>query len=592
MNKTTPPTAATAAHDLFVERWDRRDALAAAAMLLGAILFTASLWLDPWFRSHEVNHQLTRLAEMSDALRGGQFPVRWADNLMAGHGFPFFNFYAPLSFLLASMFHFVGFSLTTAWKLEFLLVCAAGALGMYGLLRPYAARGGALAGAMLFQFAPYHALTLFVRGNAAEFTALCLWPLAFWALDAAARRNAIARNAAIALAGAAIAAVAVSHTLTGYMAAYSLAAWAVFRIWLAGRREQTRRRLPRLAAILALCALFSAALSAFYVVPAFTELRHVSTHVLHERTQFTEHFLFPHQLFVPNWQYGLSVPGPDDGMDFQLGIALWVGLLGAGVVGLKKRDGVTAPLAVLAGVLALLHLFGTLGASAILWPLFPRSEYLQFPWRLLIPGAFWASVAGGVAAGALLGALRGRRHTSAFAAIIIIPAALVLTNLRPGGYYEEAPIIPREFLREIMMDTAEMEYLPRWVETLPQQPSRLRLLWVDGSGVARLVEQRSGSHLFDVEAHESGTVAFEQFHYPGWTVIVDGEAIASTPLEQFGLVSFELPAGGHVVEVVLRETPLRRAANGVTLGALASAIVWIGALAIARVRSSRKSAAS
>ena len=161
-----------------------RNALCALFLLVNALIFCRSLFLGGiWPVTHEMLHPLVRLFEFDYALQGGQFPVRWCDNLSAGFGYPFFNFYPPLSFFLAETFHGIGLGLAISWKLEILLMCWLGALGLYGLLKPRTGRYGATIGALVYLFAPYHIMTVYVRGNIPEFTALCIWPFAFWGIQ-------------------------------------------------------------------------------------------------------------------------------------------------------------------------------------------------------------------------------------------------------------------------------------------------------------------------------------------------------------------------------------------------------------------------
>lgn len=570
-------------------RWNRLDALFLSGFLVLSAVFTASLWRGEWFPSHEYNHQLTRLFEFSEALRGGQFPVRWCPNLMAGHGFPFFNFYAPLAFYAASVFHLAGFSLTAAWKLEFLFARWIGAIGVYGLLRPHARRFGASVGTLLYLFAPYHAVTLFVRGNAAEFTALNVWPLAFWAVDSALRRADNWRgNPAIPAGALALGALGTAHTLTGYLGGWNLAIWSIFLLLLCGRRNTASLfGISRRFFLLLGFGSFGLAVAAFYVIGVAAGLPDVGTHVLHERTQYASHFVQPLQLLLPQWGYGLSVPGPDDGMDFQLGIALWIGLIAAGAAIRKSSNKALLGFAL---SMSVLHLFGTTALSKPLWHLFPAAPYLQFPWRLLIPAAFWASAAGGLAAGALADRVSLPTKTSwaLGAAILSIPVLLCLPYVRPQDY-EQAPIYDAERLRLVMMDTAEGEYLPRWVESVPKAPSSRTLTWTEGSGAAVRLSDNPLRAVFEADAESPSVVAYPVFYFPGWKVTIDGRSTEPFPLEPWGFVAWEQPAGAATVEVRWGETASRRAGNLVSAVAIVGALVWLLVLSV--TQRARKAAA-
>ncbi len=54
---------------------------------------------------------------------------------------------------------------------------------------------------------------------------------------------------------------------------------------------------------------------------------------------------------------------------------------------------------------------------------------------------------------------------------------------------------------------------------------------------------------------------FHTFYFPGWQAAVDGQPIPLAPFSERGLISAEIPAGRHRLELWFTETPLRRAAN-------------------------------
>ncbi|MDK2970565.1 MAG: hypothetical protein PWP23_320 [Candidatus Sumerlaeota bacterium] len=568
-------------HDPAAPRlWTQRDAAVLLALLPASLLFVASLWTRAgWFDSHESIHQLTRLFEMTEALRGGQFPVRWSDNLMGGHGLPFFNFYAPFAFYLAGLFHLAGFSLESAWKMEFVVAAWAGAAGMYGLVRGRAGRAAGGVAAMLFLFAPYHALTLYVRGNAAEFTALCVWPLAFWGVDAALRGGRW-RRPALPAAALAIGALAFSHTVTAYIAAWNLVAWGAF-VWWRESRPAWRVRAPRLAAILAFTGLAGAAIAAFYALPAVHDLRYCSTHVLYERTRFFDHYPTPIQLLLPHWGFGPSLPGPVDEMDFHLGIALWLGVAAAAVVLVLRRRSELAPwiAAGLAGTFV--HVFLMLDVSRPVWGLLPGSAYLQFPWRLLIPAVFWACVASGWALGAML---QGRAWTASRTALAIscavLPVLLGVWFCKPARWIPEPPVYVADRLRLAIIDTAEGEYLPRWVADRPTVPSRRHLLGPGGEVLGEMIAFDSARYEFEVRVPGNTTATFEHFHYPGWTAEADGQPVAITPHDGTGFMEFPLAAGTAHVLVEFRGTALHRGTNVLSGLAVLGTLGWLLTAAI------------
>lgn len=593
--------------DSALPRWSRRDIGVIGLLFAGAVFLTGSLWLGgPWFISHEMLHQLVRLFEFDRAVRGGQFPVRWCDDLMAGYGYPFFNFYGPLCFAAAEVFHLIGLTLAIAWKAEITGVCWLGGVGMYGLARRRAGQLGGAVAAMLYLFAPYHAMTLYVRGNLPELTALCIWPWAFWGAEAAVRSGKRWQGPALPAGALAIGALAATHVLTMYQAAFNLVAWGLFLMYesrsarptapAAYEAETTTRTtsfwkpFTTPALVLAGLGLFGAAVGAFFWIPALHDIRFCPTSVLYQRTAYRDHFVYPLQLLLPSWGYGLSVPGPNDGISFQLGIALWIGVLAAARAAFGTAKGMRRLIVFVLGMVAV-HLFAMMSMSAALWKLVPGAPYLQFPWRLLIPATFWASLAGGLATSRWASRADFSRFGERLIVIILLalPVALTAPYVHPLLFQEQLPQYHAAILRRIFTDTAEGEYLPVTVETVPKVPSSWRIAWVTARGQSHPVDTASGYHRFQMDVKQPGLVAAELFWFPGWHARVDGANVETLPITRYGFIGWDMPAGKHEVEIVFGETPLRQSADLISLTALVLAVVWLVAAVVRRGRKPKAS---
>ena len=68
------------------------------------------LFLPGFFDTHDGFTHIMRLAHFDEALRKGQFPVRWLQTSMAGYGSPVFIFNWSLPYYLASLLHSLGLS--------------------------------------------------------------------------------------------------------------------------------------------------------------------------------------------------------------------------------------------------------------------------------------------------------------------------------------------------------------------------------------------------------------------------------------------------------------------------------------------------
>src|SRR4030042_1561299 len=87
-------------------------------IFLVSVLLSVPLTKPGFYQIHD-DQQIARLSLFDKALKSGQFPVRWVDDLGFGFGYPLFVFYPPLVYILGEMFHLVGFGLTSSIKLGF-----------------------------------------------------------------------------------------------------------------------------------------------------------------------------------------------------------------------------------------------------------------------------------------------------------------------------------------------------------------------------------------------------------------------------------------------------------------------------------------
>lgn len=549
-------------------------------LLVNAAFFCRSLFLGgAWPVTHEMLHPLVRLFEFDFAFQGGQFPVRWCDNLSAGFGYPFFNFYPPLSFLIAEIFHGSGPGLALSWKLEILLVCWLGALGIFGLLRPGIGRFGATVGALAYLFAPYHVMTVYVRGNIPEFTALCVWPFLFWAVRESLGRKRDWRGPLLPLAALSVAALLLSHVLTSYMAVFNLFLWSLFCFGIfSGRKNKFAWKIQRRKILIALAiAVFGAALGAFFWVPALMDISFCRPVILTDYIRIQDHFVYPWQFVYPGWGWGLSLPGADDGISFQLGLVMWILIAIALSRWIAGHTGRGRSLGLFSLSMLILHLFLMTRFSKALWSLVPGSSFMQFPWRLLIPAVFWGSLIAGLTAGEIVRKLKSKPlvfRCGICGILLVCPALAVAPYLRPIYFFGEIPVYEAPRLRGVMTNTTADEYLPKWVERKPERPSSWNIRLAQ-KGLVRVEERTSGYHRFFVEIKEPQAAAFDVFWFPGWKVFIDGEWTESKPLPPCGIIGWQMPAGRHEVEIRFGDPPLRRSAGLVSLISLVLALIWL-----------------
>src|SRR5258705_12264407 len=71
----------------------------------------------------------------------------------------------------------------------------------------------------------------------------------------------------------------------------------------------------------------------------------------------------------------------------------------------------------------------------------------------------------------------------------------------------------------------------------------------------RTLSRTSTRHEYYVVAPLAAGVMDSTNYFPGWRVLIDGRETAVWPAPGFGLLSFQIPLGGHRISVEFTPTP-------------------------------------
>jgi Dolichyl-phosphate-mannose-protein mannosyltransferase len=486
---------------------------------------------------HDATEYLPRQVEFHEDISHGILLPRWAPDLSNGAGQPLFLFNPPMIYYLAEIWRLLGFEYVTSLNLACVLIVLMSAVGIFLLGRLYFGELGGFLGAAAYLYAPYFSVDLFVRSAWAEFAAFPFFAFALYGFGAYAKHRKT-RDLVIGASG--YAGVLLSHNAAALVFAPVLCGFVALTAWL----ERSWKVLFMGAAGVAL----SLALAAFVWLPslAMDHLTQVAL-VLEGRSNYTNHFVYLHQLFNNFWGYGFSLPGDQDGMSFSLGIGQ-VALIAAAFVALfwHANRKWWPWLTFFAGVAAILC-FLMLPSAQFIWDRVRLLQYLSFPWRILGPIA--------VVIAALIAALGGMIEKTqhrvmlfgAAMALLIVPN---LSHMQAGHYrnIDSKSWTAQQIAQRGIEVTSFAEYRTMWMKDVP--PYRLQAVTlVSGAGE---VQQTRRSPLFWSGAiHAVSPVTAEMWlaYFPCWRVLVDGKEVAARPADKTGLLRFDVPPGEHRITV-------------------------------------------
>lgn len=373
-------------------------------------IFGVAPFLQPGYHwgANDARHHVYFLFEFNRLVEDGIWWPRWSPDFAFGYGYPFFNIYGPFSHFLAEiLLHFFNFSYTGAIETVFCISIVGSAMAMYGFMRSWAGWRAGIVSALVYVYAPYHLLNLYVRANLAESMAFVWLPLVLWALRTSIVKPTIwsAIGLAVSMACLLMTSQLVTilfapllvlygitllwlHTLPDGRSNLLLPPWV--RFWLWAKKLLT----PALGAAGAL------GLSAIFWLPMVMERQYVrQDQWFSGRYDFHGHFVYFYQLFSPFWGFGVSEVGPDDPFGFQIGVVpLLLALLGVALVW-HKIGKIRWEIAIFI-VVGVGATFISTRLAAPLWDLPIIGQILgvaQFPWRWLNMTTLCVSVLAGLA---------------------------------------------------------------------------------------------------------------------------------------------------------------------------------------------------
>jgi len=339
------------------------------------------LFIAGFFPMHD-DTQVARVYEMGKMLSSGVFPVRWVPDLGYGYGYPIFNFYAPLAYYVGGIFVLLGFDALTGTKIMMALGVIPAGVFMYFLARKFFGELGGIVSGLFYVYAPYHAVDIYVRGDVAEFWAYAFIPLAFLGIY----------KRSILIGSIGFAAIILSHNLTALMVTPFILIAVLLNCYIAFKNKKSF-----IINHQSLILLLGLTLSAFYWIPALTEMKY--TNILSQiggGADFRSHFVCIGQLWDSTWGFGGSAAGCIDGLSFKIGKLHILGsLLAVILVIFYSKFARIKKIVVFSVVGFIISVFLTLEVSKFLWETIPVMAFFQYPWRFLILASFFSSILAG-----------------------------------------------------------------------------------------------------------------------------------------------------------------------------------------------------
>lgn len=501
---------------------------------------------------------IARINQMTQALSSGNFPVRWVPDLRYGE--PLFNFYSPLPYYLGGVIGLLGINFIWVAKILFILSSVLSAIAMYILCQKMFGKKAGFLAAILYVYAPYRAVDIYVRGALSETWAFIFLPLIFYTSLLLSEKINVKRIAFLSIA---LAGLFLTHNVTTLMFLPFLGLWWGYLLF----KERKWKLIP----IFFIAFTLGLGLSAFFLLPAFFERDFIQTkYLIVGYFNFRAHFVAFSQLFSTFWGYGSSLWGRDDGLSFQIGLVNWTVMSFGIILGIIKRDRKFLILILFLGFSFLLSIFMQHNKSTFIWEAIPNMAFIQFPWRFLSISVFITAIVG-----AAITPYLNKRLNIVYVILIVASVLISFQYFRPKEYTDDA-FFDKFLNRETMRKGVDLtkDYLPIWVQTTDGEIINIPKTEKGRIEIINFQKQTSNATA-SINVLSDAQIIVPITYFPGWIVIANGNSIKQENPSEQGLIRFKLPKGNYKIEFEFKDTPVRMIGNIISIISVITLAVFL-----------------
>lgn len=554
------------------------------------ILFTVPTFISllrPGFYTMHDDIQAFRVHQMDKCIQDLQIPCRWVPDMGYQYGYPQFHYYPPSIYYLAEAFHLLGFQFIDTIKIIVILGLILSSLFVFLFLHEYLKdKWAAFVGAILYSYAPYKAVDIYVRGAFSEFWSLVIFPLIFWRALKLLNETTARNFAFFALS---VGLLLTTHNLMTFMFVPVAGVWILSSIIL---EKKWKAFFVFLGS-----GLLGLGLAAFFTLPVLVENKYVHLDsILSGYFDYRLHFTNLNELFISNfWGYGSSQWGPYDDMSLSTGQIHWIVSLFALILGIFffKKNKKKSTGTIILSILVLTSLFLSHQKSAFIWERIEFLKWLQFPWRFLANSVFLLSLMGGISV-FFVGKfknIRGINLSIIYGLVIILSLFFLYGNFfKPHTWLNISD--KDKFsgkLWEKQLTVSIFDYLPIFAHLPPS--SRAPFLPEVMDGVANFKNYEKGSNFQKgrIEVIRDANIRLPLFYFPGMVVLLNDKEVSYYYTDCrnqkycLGLISLNIPKGRYLLEVRLTDTLIRRVGNLVTLGSIIILLILTFGLNIKKI---------
>lgn len=514
----------------------------------------------PLFKPQAINtydtlYRLTRAAKYYLALKQGQIPPRWIADSYHGVGEPIFVYLYPFPYILTTALHILKLPFVYAVRLLFISSFIGSVITMYILLSQLFKKRAAFVGSLLFVWAPYRMVQLYVRGALEETMAYFFIPLIFLFIWLVARKKRFSHV----WGGLCLGLLILTQSSISLMFLPSILFFMLIIIWI---KQPTVDYLLKYIGMLVI----GFSLAAMTILPNLFE-RHYIQLDQQIASIYEKNFIPLNRLIHSEWT---MIPTPHMlGKAHILVLIMSIAFL---IYIFFKRPKIN-------------RLDLLLFLTFILWSLIPIILALDYPmikmlWKnikvvrvIYVPylflqlSIFWISAL----AAFLIDKIDNKKGIILSGLFIIITITTNISYIKPDYYFSITDYDLTGFDGPLSQFE---EFLPNTAQKAKNDFAYDKFIRSQYSDTnVRVIEKKYHRINIHINAPQKDELILHQLYYPSWEGKIDGhklfidytkprlDPVTYKPIIDSGLIYFEVPKGNHDILIEFVESPLRKMAN-------------------------------
>jgi len=515
------------------------------------ILFSWPLLSAGFFNTDDGNLMLIRAGAFFKSFSDFHIPVRIADNLNYGYGYPIFNFFYPGFFYLSEFFHLLGFGLQASVKISIFTLGLIGSVGIYLLSSKFSKNSLiSITVTTFYIFAPYKIIDLYKRGSFGEIFVFAFVP--FITLGIIGYLQNKRKLSFVSSVVASVMVIIGHNTLALILLPAAYLAGFIFTNW-------SYKNILALIKIFLLSLLISAS---FWVPALFERIYTLQPQILIAR--YVEHYPDVFSLLI-DLPFITHISSSGEKSYPISTVAIIFSLLGLIIFFLDHHNKNWRIKFLSAFSLFCISIFFITPISAKIWEIFSIDKLVQFPWRFLSLTTFSSTLI------LILVLTYFKKITNIYLILIIgltiflyFPQIQVEKNNYPDEYYltNDSTTVNQSELSTIWFNK-ELKSRPNSLITSPQ------------SVIVENLSQKTQLISFTIVSDDAAFITVNKMYYPGWKLFINGSE-SEINYQTDGLINFKIINGRSDVKLEFVDTKVRTVSNVLSiLGCLLIIVYFI-----------------